>query len=128
MLGGDGETPVTTVDGHDHYEWLGDVFVVHRIDVEMGGERVEGLEIIGPYLPNRNAFATRAYDNAGGEQTSIATVDEAGVWTFGAEGARATLTLAEDGRSDTAEWVRTGDGGATWRPWMTLSLVRVAGQ
>ena len=123
VLGEDGE-PVATVDGHDHYEWLGPYFVVHRIDVEMGGEHVQGLEMIGPYLPDHDAFATRAYDHEGGEQTSTATVDDAGVWTFGADGAKATLTLAEDGRSAEADWVRTEDGGATWRPWIRISLTR----
>ena len=123
ILDEDGE-PVATLDGHDHYEWLGPFFVVHRIDVEMAGEHVQGLEMIGPYLPDQDAFATRAYDHEGGEQTSTATVDEAGVWTFGADGARATLTLDEGGRNARAEWVRTDDGGATWRPWIRLSLTR----
>ncbi len=124
VLGDDGKTPVATVDGHDHYEWLGPVFVVHRIDVEIGGDRVQGLEMIGPYLPDQDAFATRAYDHEGGEQTSTASVDEAGVWTFRADGAKATLTFTEDGSGATADWVRSDDGGASWRPWMTLSLIR----
>jgi hypothetical protein len=124
VLADDGETAVARIDGHDHYEWLGSSFVVHRIDVEIGGERVEGLEVIGPYLPEKDAFATRAYDNEGGEQTSTATVDEDGVWTFGADGAKATMTIAEDGGSATAAWMRTEDQGATWRAWMRLALTR----
>jgi hypothetical protein len=125
VLGDDGETRVASVDGHDHYEWLGPFFVIHRIDVEMGGERVQGLEMIGPYRPEEEAFATRAYDDAGGEQTSTATVDADGVWTFGADSAEATLTLAQDGRTARADRVRTDDGGETWRRWMRLTLSRV---
>ena len=62
VFGDDGEIPVARVDGYDHYEWLGRAFVIHRIDVEMGGEPVQGLEMIGPYLGGRS-FATRAYDH-----------------------------------------------------------------
>ena len=123
VLDADGETPVETVDGHDHYEWLGPTFVVHRIDVQMGAAHVQGLEIIGPYLPDQEAYFTRAYDNEGGEQTATATVDEDGVWTFRADGAKATLEIAEDGRSASARWVRSDDG-ETWRPWMRIRLNR----
>ena len=124
LLADDGETPAATIDGYDRYEWLGPHFVIHRIDVEMAGERVEGLEMIGPYLSEQGAFATRAYDNQGSEQTSTATANPDGSWTFRADGARATLTIAEDGASATAEWVRSDDSGATWRPWMRLTLTR----
>jgi hypothetical protein len=120
-----GSTPVQTVDGTDEYEWLGGHFVIHRIDVQMGGEPVRGLEIIGPLDPETGAYPTRAYDDQGGVQTARATVDDDGVWTFGADGARATLRLADDGQSMSADWVRTDDGGATWRPWLRLRFTRI---
>ena len=123
VFGDDGETPVGRVDGYDHYEWLGRAFVIHRIDVVMDGEGVQGLEVIGPYLGGRS-FATRAYDHEGGEQTSTATVDGEGAWTFRADGAEAKLTISGDGSLALAEWIRTDDGGATWRPWMRLTLSR----
>lgn len=125
VLGDDGETPVATVDGHDDYERLGQVFVVHRIDVDIAGDRVQGLEMIGPWLPEEGAFATRAYDHEGSEQASIAVANDDGrVWSFGADQAQATLTIADHGGVATADWVRTDDRGATWRPWMRLTLVR----
>lgn len=123
VLGDDGETPVAMVDGYDRYEWLGPSFVIHRIDVTMGDQEVRGLEMIGPYLPDDDAFATRAYDNEGGEQVATATVDEDGAWTFRADGAKATLTFAADRLSASAKWVRSEDG-ETWRPWMRLRLNR----
>jgi hypothetical protein len=123
VFGDDGETPVARVDGYDHYEWLGRAFVIHRIDVEMGGERVQGLEVIGPSLGGRS-FATRAYDHEGGEQTSTAAVDADGVWTFRTDGAEAKMSLSEDRSLALVEWIRTDDGGATWRPWMRLTLSR----
>ena len=125
VFGEDGETPIARVDGYDHYGWLGRAFVIHRIDVEMRGERVQGLEVIGPYLPDRRAFATRAYDHLGGEQTSSATLDDEGVWTFRADGAEAKLTFSEDRAAARADWIRTDDGGATWRRWMHLTLSRI---
>ena len=123
VFGDNGETAVARVDGYDHYEWLGRAFVIHRIDVEMGGEPVRGLEMIGPYLGGRS-FATRAYDQDGGEQTSTATVDGDGVWTFRADGAEAKMSLSDDRSLALVEWIRTDDGGATWRPWMRLTLSR----
>lgn len=48
------------------------------------------------------------------------------VFTFGSEGARARLEIAEDGASGTADWERSDDDGTTWRPWMRLRFTRQA--
>jgi VCBS repeat-containing protein len=128
LLGDDGSTTIGAIEGTDAYEWLGRFFVIHRVDVQMGHDHVEALEIIGPYDGDTGAYSTRAYDNQGGIQTSTATVDDDGVWTFDANGAKATLRVAEDGQSMSAEWVRTEDDGATWRPWMRLRLTRRGGK
>lgn len=127
VFGDDGSTSVATIEGTDSYEWLGEFFVIHRIEVRMGDDDVEGLEIIGAYDAERDAFPTRAYDNRGGVQTSSASVDAEGVWTFGADDARATLRPDADGRSLHAEWVRL-DGEAEGRPWMRLTLTRHSGR
>ena len=124
VLGEDGSTPVAAVDGSDAYEWLGGHFVIHRIDVHMGGEPVRGLEIIGPFDPETGAYPTRAYDDRGGIQTATADVTDDGVWTFRADGAEATLRTTDDGQSMRADWLRTDDGGATWRPWLRLRFTR----
>ena len=124
VLGDDGSTEIARVQGTDAYEWLGAHFLIHRIDVTMGGEPVQGLEIIGPYEADTGGFPTRAYDNHGNVQTSMATVAGDGVWTFGADGAKATLRVAADGRDAHADWVRSDDNGASWRPWMRLDLTK----
>lgn len=124
ILGDDGAT-ASTVDGVDAYEWLGPFFVVHRAAVTIGEDQIESLEMIGPYDPETGAFGTRAYDNDGHIDDATASVDDAGVWTFGAEGARATLWIDEDRQHMRAEWVRTDDGGDTWRPWMQLRFSRL---
>lgn len=127
VYGDDGSTPVATLEGTDTYEWLGEFFVTHRIEVRMGDTDVEGLEIIETFDPEQEAFPTRAYDNAGGVQTSTASVDGDGVWTFGADGARATLHPDDDGRTLQAEWVRV-DGDGPPRLWMRLTLTRHSGR
>jgi Protein of unknown function (DUF1579) len=111
ILAEDGRATAGVIDGTDAYEWLGGFFVIHRIDVRMGADRVEGLEIIGPYDPETGTYPTRAYDNQGGIQTSTATGDDDGVWTFGADGAKATLRIADNGESMRVEWVRLAEDG-----------------
>ncbi len=127
MLGEDGETVVQTFSGTDAYAWLGQFFVIHHVDVTMGEDRVQNLEVIGPYDAERGAFRTAVYDAVGGEvEHSLATVDDAGVWTFrsgeGASRAQSNLHVDENGEQMHGEWSRTEDDGATWRPWMRLKL------
>ncbi|HEX6165627.1 MAG TPA: VOC family protein [Acidimicrobiales bacterium] len=135
---GDEPVPVT---GTDTYEWLpGRHFLVHHVDVMVGDEHVQAIEIIGEHDPATDSFAARAYDNTGAVTTMRASVDAGGVWTFvgGADVAaaartgaavpaagavRSTLTVADDGRSMTALWERADDG-ATWEPWMDMRFTR----
>ena len=51
-------------------------------------------------------------------------MDGEGAGTFRADGGEAKLTISEDGSLALAEWIRSDDGGATWRPWMRLTLSR----
>jgi hypothetical protein len=130
VLGEDGDTVVQTFSGSDAYEWLGRFFVIHRVDVTWGEHHVQNLEMIGPYDGERGGFLTAVYDGARAEvERSIATVDDAGVWTFrageGGSRAEATLRVEEDGVHMHAAWSRTEDNGATWRPWLRLTLTRV---
>ena len=122
LLGDDGVTVAAKVEGSDAYEWLGP-FVVHRVDVLIGDRRTRALEIFEPYDPARRGFPTRAYDDRGGVETSAATVDGDGQWTFRAATAHAVLRVAADGRSMRAHWVvREADGRE--RPWMELRFSR----
>jgi len=121
-----GETLAGSIDGFDHYEALGDSFVIHRIDVDIGGDPVRGLEAIGPYDSDEGAFRTRAWDNLGGEQVSNAIVKEDGSMRFGADGASAVLTFADDGSAATVRWERDVGSGAGGRAWMQLTLTRLS--
>jgi hypothetical protein len=120
-----GDPPVS-IEGSDIYEWLpGRHFVVHHVDVRMGGEQVHVLEVIGE-PDGSGAVLMRSFDHAGGTALMRATVDEAGVWTFAGPTERATLVVAEDGESMAAAWERSPDGGATWERWMDMRFRRTS--
>jgi hypothetical protein len=60
---GDPPAPIT---GTDIYEWFpGGFFLVHHVDVMIGEQPVQALELIGEYDPATDAFLARAYDNLG---------------------------------------------------------------
>jgi Protein of unknown function (DUF1579) len=77
-----GDVPIP-ITGTDIYEWLpGGFFLVHHVDVMIGEQRVQAIELIGEYDPTTETFTGRAYDNQGNITIMHARVDEHGVWTF----------------------------------------------
>ena len=135
-----GDPPVR-ITGTDIYEWLsGGFFLVHHVDVTIGGHPVRAIEIIGERDPVSGSLIGRAYDNQGNMTILHATVDERGIWTFtgggdvapvarssraGANGAvRSTLTVHPDRSEMVAKWERSDDG-STWEPWMDMTFTRV---
>jgi hypothetical protein len=135
-----GEVPVP-ITGTDIYEWLpGGFFLVHHVDVVVGEQKVQAIELIGEYDPATDSFTGRAYDNLGDVTVMRARVDEQGVWRFtgggdvapaarpsdaGAGGAvRSTLTVDADRRGMTARWERSDDG-VSWQPWMDMTFTRM---
>lgn len=69
------------VKGTDSYEWMpGGFFMLHKVDVMMGEERNESLEIIG-YDEDRQTFTMHAFDNKGVETTMSAEYKN-GLWLF----------------------------------------------
>jgi len=135
-----GEVPVP-ITGTDTYEWLaGGFFLVHHVDVVIGEQAVQAIELIGEYDPANGSFTARSYDNQGNITIMRTRVDEHGVWTFtgggdvalvarpssaGASGAvRSTLTVSPDGNNMTARWERC-DYDASWQPWMDLTFTRM---
>jgi hypothetical protein len=119
---GDGEAVVEIV-ATDSYEWLpGGFFLVHRVDGYLGLDKVDALEIIGPYDPERGSYAMRAFDHQGQIVDMEARAGQDGVWTFTGQDMRAMLTLDADGRRASAFWERKQDG--QWRPWMDMTFTR----
>ena len=133
--------PPVPVTGTDIYEWLpGGFFLVHHVDVVVGAQPVQALEIIGEYDPGTGTFACRAYDNEGSVTLMRARVDDEGVWTFTGGGdvaqvalpesadvpgaVRSTLTVSDDRNTMTALWERT-DSQSVWQPWMDMTFTRM---
>src|SRR5512132_4419623 len=134
---GDPPVPIT---GTDTYQWLpGGFFLLHHVDVVIGDQRLQAIELLGPYDPATDAVTARAYDNLGSVTVMQARVDEQGVWRFtgggdvapvaqpaaGAGGAvRSTLTINTDRSGMTARWERSDDG-SSWQPWMDVNFTRM---
>lgn len=95
--------PAIRITGTDTYEceWLaGGFFPVHRVDVRMGDEKVEVIELIGPYDP------------------------------FGFELPDAVLRQPgqlrhDDGARARRRWERLDDG-TSWRHWMDMWFTRTS--
>jgi hypothetical protein len=91
-------TPASTIVGTDTYEWtLGNFFLLHRVDVNIGQQKVEAIELIGDYESANQTYSMRSFDNQGKFATMQAKVDQGDTWTFTGESERTTLTIHEDG-------------------------------
>ena len=107
--------------GTDTYEWVpGGYFLLHRVDVDMGGERVQALEIIG-WDAQREAYFARSYDHQGNVGEMQATVRD-GTWTFRGDAERFTGAFSDDGATLGGRWERRQ--GDRWLPWMDVHLTR----
>lgn len=113
--------PSTEIVGTDTYEWLpGGHFLLHRVDVRMGGERAEVLEVIG-WDMERGEYFMHAYDSQGNHGTLWASVQD-GAWTFEGDAERFTGSFGDGGATLAGRWERL-DGGE-WIPWMDIHLTR----
>lgn len=131
-----GEPPVS-VAGTDTYEVLdGGHFLVHHVDVTVGDQPVRAIEIIGEPDSATGGYLARSFDNNGGAEVMLLTIDDNGVFHFngGAEVAtaaqpgdrpttrvRSTLMVADDRQSMTALWERADEHG-NWLPWMHINF------
>jgi hypothetical protein len=126
--------PNVSVTGTDIYEVLsGGHFLVHHVDVAVGGRPVRAIEVIGEPDGSGGYFA-RSFDNEGNAELMHLTIDDNGVFHFTGGGdiaptaqpkhtptarVRSTLTIAGDRQSMTALWERSDDG-ISWHPWMDI--------
>ena len=133
--------PAVPITGTDVYEWLaGGFFLDHHVEVVIGDQQVQALELIGSSDPATDAFTARAYDNLGNITIMQARVDGQGVWRFTGGGdvapvarpaaadaggaVRSTLTVNPDRAGMTARWERSDDG-VSWQPWMDMTFTRM---
>ncbi|MGF7120503.1 hypothetical protein [Rhodococcus sp. BE178] len=117
-----GQEVVTTIAGTDEYEWMaGGMWVIHRVDVMMGDDHVQALELIGDHDTETDTYTMRAFDGSGTFGTMTARLNTDGTWTFLGEGMRSTLRTSEDNSSMTACWERQDESGH-WIHWMDMDF------
>jgi hypothetical protein len=132
---GDPQVPVV---GTDFYEvFPGGHFLVHHVDVTVGGQSVRAIEFIGE-PDDEGGYLARSYDSDGNAEVMHLRIDDDGVFHFAGGGeiapaaqpqaaptarVRSTLTVAGDRASMTARWERSEDG-MTWEPWMDIAFTR----
>jgi len=115
-----GTKPSIQIKGMDTYEWINNgFFLLHRVDVFMGEERTEVIEIIG-YDNIRKKYFMRSYDNLGGSAMMYATLDKPDVLKLGDKKMRSTLSTGKRGDHMIAKWERLEK--AKWVPWMNIQL------
>ena len=109
------------ITGTDTYEWLpGGFFILHKVDVLIGEDRKESIEVIG-YDAASNNYPMHSYDNHG--ETSVLHASEHhGIWTFLGDNIRFTGAFSEDGNTISGIWEQaTSD---TWELLMDIKLER----
>jgi hypothetical protein len=115
--------PSVMIKGTDTYEWVCEgQFLFHEVDVLIGEEKVEVIEMICYDLSTRN-YPMRSFDNQGNFTTMQATVDAKGVWKLTGDGIRSTLVISKDGNSMQAHWERSDDG-LKWLAWMEMEFTK----
>jgi hypothetical protein len=109
------------IRGMDTYEWIsGGFFILHRVDVFIGNDRTEVIEIIG-YDKNQKSYFMKSFDNQGEATTMYAVLKKPAVLKLGDKKMQATLTVDKSGDSMIAEW-KLSENGKAWRPWMNITF------
>jgi hypothetical protein len=115
----------TKINGNDTYEWVaGGHFLLHRVDVMIGDERTEVVEIIGleENEPD-HSFAMRSFDNQGKFTTMKGYLEEPNLFKIEGEGVRSKLVVNENHTIMNVFWEQSSDG-VRWIPWMELKLTK----
>jgi hypothetical protein len=131
--------PRVPVEGTDVYELLpGGHFLVHHVDVTVGGQEVRAIEVIGEPDPDSDAYLARSFDSEGNVEVMKLRIDDDGTFRFSGGGdiaaaaqpgnaptvqVRSTLRVSEDRASMKAFWERS-ENGIDWEPWMDITFTR----
>lgn len=117
------DAPPIRISGTDQYEWVcGGRFLLHRVDVRVGEEKVEAIELIGGSDGLEKGYPMRSFDNQGAFSVMHASRRDDGGWMFCGETARARLEIAGDGSTMKAHWEELRSAG--WHPWMEMEFRR----
>lgn len=119
------EAPAARIEAVDTYEWLpGRFALLHRVDAQVGEEKVEGAEIIG-WDPARSAYITQYFGSDGPNSYEASLTEEEGslVWSMRSRADRFTGTFSHHGNTITGQWEQLEDD-QRWQPWMQITLTR----
>jgi hypothetical protein len=114
--------PAGKIIGTDTYEWLsGGFFLIHRVNVRMGDQRNESIEIIG-YDASSKTYPMHSFDSQGNSIVMQASV-VGDTWTFTGESMRFTGAFSDDGKSISGKWEYLSDD-SNWHHWMDVKLTK----
>jgi hypothetical protein len=109
--------------GTDTYDLILDgKFILHKVDVMMGGEHIEVVEIIGESASTNKGYALRSFDNRGVYTEMSADLDAQDQLVINGDKMRAFLKASGPGKLS-ARWERLAEN-ANWIPWMDLTLTK----
>jgi hypothetical protein len=116
------ENPDIYIHGSDTYEWWpGNFFLVHKVDVFIGSERNETIEIIS-FDKSMNCYRMEHFDNKGG--TGIMTARYYNnIWKFQGETLRFRGNFSEDKQVFSGVWEQSEDA-QKWSHFMDIRLER----
>lgn len=113
------DAPEVVIEGTDTYEWtLDSHFILHKVDVMMGEERMQAIEMIGVDTENQDHYFLRSFDNTGNTDEMTAVFQD-GVLLISNQATRAFLTHGLESMS--ALW-QMKNGQAEWIDWMRMEF------
>jgi hypothetical protein len=116
------DEPAISIRGMDKYEWLpGRKFLVHHVDVWMGDQKVNVIEIVGPCGDALSGIPMHSFDNDGNHTVMHASQESSNVWLFVNDDLRTRLTIHENGLLMTARWERKSDA-TRWVHWLNMQF------
>jgi hypothetical protein len=117
----DNKTPAVKFEGTDSYEWtLDGQFILHTVDVTMGGDRVQAMEFIGEFDEQTKKYTMRSFDSHGAYLEMKAHLDGTGDLHIEGNNMRSILSVTDENNL-TARWERSEDN-KKWMSWMKLTL------
>jgi hypothetical protein len=110
------------VKGTDTYEWFaGGFFLLHKVNVSIGDEKVEILEVIG-LDKDANHYTMQHYDNKGNSGLMTATrIDE--LWIFKGESLLFKGRFSENDTVFSGVWEQLNKE-KVWIPYMNIRLTK----
>lgn len=114
-------SPEIKIKGTDTYEWiLNKSFILHTIDVKMGKNKVQGIEIIG-YDPTSKKYTMQSYDGEGVISNMSAKFDNDQNFVLTGNKMRATMIKKTGHSPMTAQWEQSSNN-KKWKSWMEITF------